>query len=185
MRHNEFPVYCDLKRAAKTLNCVFPAEAAFCVAPTILSETVSEENSVYASKLIVRGHIVFLQVLILSASLSLVSCLQGLVKPSVLRLHLPDVSTFPAQTINVPTKAQRRFDFLSVGLKRLLSEHLSVSGTSDTNWNFKSGSEAAHAKTVSGCRDLAVPGIVTSPEAELLTSADSGALKVTKFAPLG
>nr|XP_024656731.1 NACHT, LRR and PYD domains-containing protein 3-like [Maylandia zebra] len=62
-------------------------------------------------------------------------------------------------------------------LERLLSEHLSVSGTSDTNWNFKSGSEAAHAKTVSGCRDLAVPGIVTSPEAELLTSADSGALK--------
>nr|XP_024656534.1 uncharacterized protein LOC112432140 [Maylandia zebra] len=62
-------------------------------------------------------------------------------------------------------------------LKQLLSEHLSVSGTSDTNWNFKSGSEAAHAKTVSGCRDLAVPGIVTSPEAELLTSADSGALK--------
>uniref|UniRef100_UPI000D315F9F protein NLRC3-like n=1 Tax=Maylandia zebra TaxID=106582 RepID=UPI000D315F9F len=39
-----------------------------------------------------------------------------------------------------------------------------------------------------GCKletDLAVPGIVTSPEAELLTSADSGALKVTKFAPLG
>lgn len=83
-----YSAYCNAKLARKdTVLCVSQlSEAAFCVPPTIHSKTV-------LSQLIPRQNTVLLQLLSLSVSLdgltlSLVSCLQRLLKPW---LFLPNV----------------------------------------------------------------------------------------------